>query len=233
MSVPTAFANKLDYEVTIYVARPDEFLEFLGQNYVINEIEIVKNKDSIWVKYSGKHHHELIDIIKYSALAWNNVKSIKPTTTIIATVSYVDPADDVDKSFTEYHQVIETGDFRPLVTDIVNRNKNRFVNYEDDTYLSITFKKSEIVDFKELHKYLACIDHIVPALELTQNNFDQVIDEQLNQLLPKSFHSFVKETVYAICKDESSSKLSLKTKFYFIVKAAKELKVSIQNMNKE
>jgi hypothetical protein len=231
MSVPTAFANKLDYEVTIYVARPDEFLEFLSQNYVINEIEIVKNKDSIWVKYSGKHH-ELIDIIKYSATAWNHAKAIKPMSTIVATVAYTDPADDIDKSFTEYYQV-ETGDFRPLVIDIVNRNKNRFANYEDDTYLSITFKKSEIVDFKEVHKYLACIDHIVPALELTQNNFDQVIDEQLNQLLPKSFHSFVKETVYAICKDESSSKLSLKTKFYFIVKAAKELKVSIQRMNKE
>jgi hypothetical protein len=223
----------LDYEVIIYVTNVDDFVDFLKGNYVINEIEIVKNKDSIWVKYSGRHHHELIDIIKYSALAWNSVKAIKPTTTIVAAVKYFDTVDNDDKSFTEYHQVAEIDNLLPLANSIANRNESRFENYEDDTYLNITFSRIEIVDFKEVRKYIAAIDRVVPALELTQQNFDQVVDEQLNRLLPKSFHSFVKETVYAICKDESSSKLSLKTKFYFIVKAAKELKVSIQNMNKE
>lgn len=228
MSVPI-----VDFETIIHVFDVDPFLQFLTENYKIDEIQIVKNnKESIKIKYNGKSHHALIDIIKYSAAAWNHVR-IKPVVTIIATVKYFDPAANDDKSFVEYHQVTEIDNLRPLASAITDRNKSRFANYEDNTYLCIAFEKLEFFEFQQVRKYITAIDRVVTALELTQQNFDQVVEEHLNQLLPKSFHSFVKETVSALCKDEPGNKLSLKTKFHFMIKAAKELKISIQKMNKE
>lgn len=221
----------LDFEVVIHVTDVDNFLVFLRENYVTDGINIVKNNnESIFVKYNGNTHHELIDIIKHSANAWNHARNL-PEITIVATVKSVEPADN-DKSFVEYHKVTEIDNLLPLANSIANRNKSKFANYEDDTYLCISFEKLEFFEFQQVRKYITAIDRIIPALQLTPQNFDQVVDEQLNQLLPKSFHSFVKETMYALCKDDVGTKLNLKTKLYFVVKAAKELKTSIENMNK-
>ena len=156
---------------------------------------------------------------------------------IVVDVNYYDEFDQLHQ-FTEYHHTsMLINDFcncqvKAIALDILDRNKDKFQTYFDNFKVGFTFKHFKIADFQPVYEQIAYCEEFVLPQPIPENEFEAIVERKLHEMLPESFHSFVKDVATeGMIKEFSHSNLSLKTKLFFIDKTIKALKAAICEMN--